>query len=172
MFRLLTLLSALALSLSCSGLPSGGIPFRGQQFANALLEFDTPMYGERTARLEGALGEIEGVVYVQLDTEFQFARIFYGEPVTIDLEAIERSAGEAGFGLHAIRLTVPGVVVSAPGTSEGVARFLLRVDGTDQLFELAGEEHAAGEELEVEAEVLGWEDGRPRLRLPTPLMSL
>ena len=65
------LLAFLATTLACSAPPRGQIPFRGPRFASVLLELDRCFCEGRGPELERSMQEVDGVVSVRLDEEFQ-----------------------------------------------------------------------------------------------------
>ena len=108
---------------------------------------------------------LDGVIHVQLDTEVQFARISFGDPVRIDFDDCVDAAKSAAYETVAIRVTARGTIESADCTDCSERRFFVRLDETGQLLELMDEDFEDGARIDIAAEVRGWRSGHPQLTI-------
>ena len=106
---------------------------------------------------------------MQLDSLEQWAKLYYFDPVAIDLPAIVAAAKSADFPIVRMELEVAGTLERAACDHCATERTFLRTDGSqaweldESMGALAGQ--AEGDFVRIRAEVLEGLGDHPRLRV-------
>jgi hypothetical protein len=92
--------------------------------------------------------------------------VSFGPPVKFVFPEYIDAATSAAYETIAIRLTAPGTVEHGECATCDSERYFLRIDETEQLFELVGDDFEVGEHIEEEYVVRGWEGAHSQLVVP------
>lgn len=104
-----------------------------------------------------------GASHVELDTEAQWARVYFVPPTKLDFKTLVEAALSAAFPTVGMEVEVTGTVIERTCEHCQSPRQFLRMDRTGQELELAGSPYAVGAEVTVQARVEGWEGVHPVL---------
>jgi len=106
-----------------------------------------------------------GADTVELDTIEGYARYSFTVPRTIDFEVLQEALTGAAYTLASAQLSLPGVAERGHCEVCDADRLQLRLDGTDQRFDIVAGELPTGRRLRVNAEAQGWEQGHVQLEV-------
>lgn len=115
--------------------------------------------------MEKALRRQVGADTVELDTIEGYARYSYTLPRAIDFELLQEALNGAAYTLASAQLSVRGVAERGHCQVCEADRLQLRLDGTDQRFDIIAGKLPTGRRLRVTAEARGWEQGHVQLEV-------
>jgi hypothetical protein len=108
---------------------------------------------------------LDGVSFVQLDTVDQLACVYIGSPTQIDFSEFISAAEDAAYTTVGLRLFAEGRVDRTECDDCGQEREFLNLE-SGQRFELGENDFEPGQQVSLEARVIGWASEHPTL-IPT-----